>query len=1624
MVCCAAFRRGRAIELVAFLSLPGLPAAFAQPFTNTIIALENQQAGTADWQLTRPALNQEIEGYASLTSVNRGSPINLFVNTTNSAFNLEVFRIGWYGGAGGRRMLGPVQLTGCSQSIPPMELPTRLVECNWTNPYTLQIPGTPSDPTNWPSGVYVAKLTGGDDGKQSYIIFAVRDDTRPADLLAQMSFNTYHAYNNWGGASLYDFNSPGGRASKVSFNRPFALVSQNSSSWVGAGEFFGSHIELGWECNLVRWLEREGYDVSYCSSVDTHSTTNLLWSHKCFISMGHDEYWSYPMRWNVGGARDRGVNLVFFSSNTCYRQVRYEPSTLDSTPNRTLVCYKSFADPVYYTSSNYLTTVNFRDPPVNDNEASLLGVSFDYIITGDMVVGDPTDWIFTNTGVAARQRLPGLLGNEVDGTNSSSPAGIQVAFASPYVHSAGNAGPEADATGSNSTAVAYSQATSYVAPSGATVFASGSMEWNFALDDLPSNLPVESFQNPVAQQITRNIFARALNNPPPSATLFFRTDLSTGGDWLPRYGADGWVLPNQQTNLPAYANLDLGGVPAGTYLAASSDTNSLQRVAGPGRYLAGWSSVTNFTMDLNLTDGANHQVAFYFWDWNNAGRRQLVEVLDATTQNLLDQRTIANFTTGQWWAWQVNGHVRFRFTSLAGPDCLANAIMFGNGAAAIFVGEDNLTQGNWQPFYGSDGNQLFPYSPLNPSYATVQELPGIAPLIASFSTTDPRALEQNGTTNRFLGAGSTLTMETVLVNMTDNAWHQLAVYCVDIDRIGRREEISVIDPFNNSVLDNRLLTDFGEGKYLVWNARGAVKLRFQCLGPVSAVVSGIFLGPPNWPPSVALTAPGNLAAFTLPTNIVVAATPSDSDGTISEVDFYANGALLGSATNAPFMCTWTNATVGQYNLVAVALDDRRASTASAPVSITVLPPANYQPPLVQVTSPADGSSLPAPVSLALAASVTSNTQTILNLQFLLDGAVAGPPLTNPPFTWMTGSLNSGVHWLQAAVTDAFGVVTLSASNQLTVTPANASALFRGFDFVSEGSWKGLYGADGYLFADYVTNLPPYALINPTGVYSFAWAGSTADRRALQKPLGTDRFAGLWFATNFVVDVNLVDGNAHQVSLYCLDWDNEGGVQTIQVLDAVTGNLLDTRTVTNFSSGAYLAWQVVGHVSFVFSHGPPLGQARLSGLFFDPIPTAPATALLTPQDGASFVAPANIQITALANSGSAGLTQIEFLANGVLLGAAQAGPPYTFTWTNPPPGPYVLQALAMVAAGSNTLSSPASINIETAGAAAFFVASDSNHQGDWLGRFGQQGYLVAGDSTNLPSFLSLNPSWQTVLWIGDTSDERAPQKSSGTSHIAAAWFSTTNLALEMRFTDQGFHRVTLYFVDWLNLSGTEQVDVLDFDSGALLDRQMVPGAFNGVYEMWNVKGHVLFRIARDWGPPTTLSGIFFDPSAILTPISISQPSDHAVFIQPQFITVSANPAADPNVTRVDFFSGTNLLGSVSNGPPYNFTWTSPSPGVQSLVAREVGPAGSLDSKPVLVYVVTSFLLSPHLLSDHTLRLDAINSLAQPVVLEATTNLGGGAAWVPLTTNNSGSNQFSFILTDTTNFPQRFYRMVSQ
>lgn len=459
---------------------------------------ENEQPGAVDWGLVSPATQREIEGYPSSPSVAAGGKLRIFTNTASARYAVSVYRLGWYQGKGARLVVPPVERDGHVQVTPARDA-DGLVECDWTDPYEVTIPAAAV------SGIYLAKLTTKDTGKQAYVPFVVRDDVRVATYLVQSSTTTFQAYNNWGGRSLYDFNSAGGvRASRVSLLRPYALgLNPQSAAGVGAGEIV-TNLQgaaqtgpMGWEYPMVRFLEREGYDVSYTTNVDVHRDAQLVAKHKVFVSVGHDEYWSQQMRDHVEHARDHGAtSLAFLSGNVSYWQVRFEPAK-SGAPDATITCTKDAAtDPLAVTDDVHRTTVRFGNPLLARGEEGLAGLAFqDFGMNGDLVVADAKSWVFAGTGLAAGAHLPGLLGYEVEGSPVPPLAGVRRVARSPWTTPQPSSGT--------------SDAVVRALPSGAETFAAGTIQLAWGLDDFrPPGVTQPVVASAAAQQMVRNVLDR------------------------------------------------------------------------------------------------------------------------------------------------------------------------------------------------------------------------------------------------------------------------------------------------------------------------------------------------------------------------------------------------------------------------------------------------------------------------------------------------------------------------------------------------------------------------------------------------------------------------------------------------------------------------------------------------------------------------------------------------------------------------------------------------------------------------------------------------------------------------------------------------------------------------------------------------------------------------------------------------------------------------------------------------------------------------------------------------------------------------------------------------------------
>ncbi len=377
-----------------------LPSGVVVPTAPWLIA-ENAKPGTLNWICNHVQPNHALEGFASQVSAVPGDDVAVFVNTTARAVQVQAYRMGFYQGLGGRLVVQTDFVAARPQPAPVVTSGAGTVSCPWSPTMTLNIT------KDWLPGCYLLKLVGS-GGEEQFVPLTIRDDASMASYVLQNSVTTWQAYNLWGSYSLYYGQSPGGRsdfanrARVVSFDRPYP------QTWAsGAADFVGNELPL------LFHLESLGLDLTYWTDVDLHQRPQLLANHRCLFSLGHDEYWSQPMRQAAAQATANGLNMAFLGANAVYRQIRLEPSSIG--PNRLEVCYKSAAEDPLARQQPALTTVNWAQAPVNDPESNLIGSMYQSVgAKADMVVTDASSWFYKGCNLADGHTFPTAILGEFD----------------------------------------------------------------------------------------------------------------------------------------------------------------------------------------------------------------------------------------------------------------------------------------------------------------------------------------------------------------------------------------------------------------------------------------------------------------------------------------------------------------------------------------------------------------------------------------------------------------------------------------------------------------------------------------------------------------------------------------------------------------------------------------------------------------------------------------------------------------------------------------------------------------------------------------------------------------------------------------------------------------------------------------------------------------------------------------------------------------------------------------------------------------------------------------------------------------------------------------------------------
>jgi hypothetical protein len=391
-----------------------LKGVMATGVASGLEALTGDPATAAPADKDRPV----IEGYTGRLSYQAGDEIGFHISTSAKKYALEIIRVGacrevvWTRkGLRGTRHVIPANASSHG--------------CKWPAAFTLEVPKT------WPSGYYRVLLRGDGDGASAprgemfFVIRAARPG-RDARILLQLTTNTYNAYNNWGGTSLYG--GPRGQGTRVSFDRPYA-------GFLPGDKFTTKYSGWrNWEQPFVQWAERAGYAIDFAVNSDLEFHPEILKHYRLVLSVGHDEYWSSGMRDSLEAFIANGGNVAFFSGNTAFWQVRSE------SKGRALVSWKQnfTKDPVYTSQDHKRLTGMWSNRLVQRPENSLTGVSFAYAGyhrffehggDGCYTIHRPDHWIFAGTGLKRGDKLGGkckIVGYECDGCQFKLEKGLPV----------------------------------------------------------------------------------------------------------------------------------------------------------------------------------------------------------------------------------------------------------------------------------------------------------------------------------------------------------------------------------------------------------------------------------------------------------------------------------------------------------------------------------------------------------------------------------------------------------------------------------------------------------------------------------------------------------------------------------------------------------------------------------------------------------------------------------------------------------------------------------------------------------------------------------------------------------------------------------------------------------------------------------------------------------------------------------------------------------------------------------------------------------------------------------------------------------------------------------------------
>ena len=495
----------------------------------------------------------------------------------------------------------------------------------------------------------------------------------------------------------------------------------------------------------------------------------------------------------------------------------------------------------------------------------------------------------------------------------------------------------------------------------------------------------------------------------------------------------------------------------------------------------------------------------------------------------------------------------------------------------------------------------------------------------------------------------------------------------------------------------------------------------------------------NVPPSVSITAPANNSGYTAPATINLAATATDTDGTIAKVEFYQGATRLATVTTAPYTYTWSNVAGATYALTAKATDDKGAVTTSATVTVKV-----NKPPTVSITAPANGAVIVLPATVTINATASDADGTISKVEFYRDGVLLGTD-TASPYSFVWSNPPAGTYVLTAKATDNLGVVTTSAPVTISVkinqpptvsitSPANGANVRAAGSLTITANATDSDGTISKVdfYADDVLTCS-----DTTPPYSCAWTVATEGVHGTTAFAIDNKGAGTWSApVSFNVTLNqppavnltaplegqyfISPSALPDIGLAATATDSDGTIAAVRFYKQAEGLVGDPAPVLLGTVNAppyQMTWKSVPYTDLPFqgnvdgyfvwaeatdNDGAVTASTNVTIQVLPSAPPSPYTARVSLRSGgtsdetATFNAPATVVLFGSTSAGPSVASKVEFFANGASIGivspAGVSDDDLAFAWRNVQAGSYDIVAKVTDLNGFLSMSDPLHVNV--------------------------------------------------------------------------------------------------------------------------------------------------------------------------------------------------------------------------------------------------------------------------------------------------------------------------------------------